>query len=204
MSIDKNKKDYSKGKIYCIRNSVNDDIYIGSTCQTLSQRMALHRYDSIKPNRQNTRVYKQMSEHGRDKYFIELIEDYPCENIYQLQKREGQLIREMKPALNIKVPTRTSEEYKEEEKDRIQRYRQDYNQKNYQKHKTYREMNKEQNQEYSKAYREINREHILEKKRIYRENHREELREKARIYKQQNREEINRRRRKEYKHQLEI
>ena len=144
-------------------------------------------------------------------------EDKPAEGS-QTSKAQLELLKEtqnliktmqakalqMKPTLNIKVPTRTSEEYKEEEKDRIQRYRQDYNQKNYQKHKTYREMNKEQNQEYSKAYREINREHILEKKRIYRENHREELREKARIYKQQNREEINRRRRKEYKHQLEI
>ena len=61
MSADKNAKKYSKGKIYCIRNSLNDDIYIGSTCQTLRQRMALHRYDSIKPNRQNTKKYKQMS-----------------------------------------------------------------------------------------------------------------------------------------------
>ena len=39
----KSKKDYSLGKIYCIRNTTYDDTYIGSTCQTLSQRMALYR-----------------------------------------------------------------------------------------------------------------------------------------------------------------
>ena len=41
----KNTKDYSKGQIYCIRNSDTNDIYIGSTCQSLSQRMAQHRLD---------------------------------------------------------------------------------------------------------------------------------------------------------------
>ena len=82
-------------------------------CQALSQRMALHRYDSIKPNRQKTRIYKEMTDKGRDNFYIELIEDYPCENTYQLRKREGELIREMKPTLNIVVPTRTMEEYKE-------------------------------------------------------------------------------------------
>ena len=36
---------YRKGKIYCIRNHINDDIYIGSTKQTLSKRMSKHRSD---------------------------------------------------------------------------------------------------------------------------------------------------------------
>jgi predicted GIY-YIG superfamily endonuclease len=35
--------DYKNGKIYCIRNKINDDVYIGSTTQPLSQRMAKHR-----------------------------------------------------------------------------------------------------------------------------------------------------------------
>ena len=36
-------RDYTNGKIYCIRNNVDDDIYIGSTTQALSKRMAKHR-----------------------------------------------------------------------------------------------------------------------------------------------------------------
>ena len=52
-----------------------------------SQVYVLHRYDSSKSNRQNTRIYKEMTDKGRDNFYIELIEDYPCENIYQLRKK---------------------------------------------------------------------------------------------------------------------
>ena len=38
-------KDFKNGKIYCIRNTIDDDIYVGSTCQPLSKRMAKHRVD---------------------------------------------------------------------------------------------------------------------------------------------------------------
>lgn len=34
---------YSKGKIYKIINNITDDIYIGSTVNSLSQRLSLHR-----------------------------------------------------------------------------------------------------------------------------------------------------------------
>ena len=40
--------DYKSGKIYCIRNDINDEIYVGSTTQSLSQRMAKHRSDKKK------------------------------------------------------------------------------------------------------------------------------------------------------------
>ena len=41
-------KDFQKGKICCIRNNVNNDIYVGSTCQPLSKRMAKHRSDTTR------------------------------------------------------------------------------------------------------------------------------------------------------------
>ena len=34
----RNNKDYTKGKIYIIRNSENDLTYIGSTCQNTSAK----------------------------------------------------------------------------------------------------------------------------------------------------------------------
>ena len=37
-----------KPKIYCIRNHIDDQIYLGSTCQSLSKRMAYHRQDAKK------------------------------------------------------------------------------------------------------------------------------------------------------------
>ena len=41
-------------------------------------------------------------------FYIELVEDYPCENHYQLRKREGELIREMKPTVNKQIECRTA------------------------------------------------------------------------------------------------
>ena len=38
-----NQKDYKNGKIYCIRNNIDDDLYVGSTTQPLCKRMAKHR-----------------------------------------------------------------------------------------------------------------------------------------------------------------
>ena len=54
-------KDYSKGKIYVVRNNIDGRIYIGSTCKTLSLRMGQHRAQS-KRECLNTIMYKTMRE----------------------------------------------------------------------------------------------------------------------------------------------
>ena len=105
-------RDYNNGKIYCIRNHVNDKIYVGSTCQSLSKRMAYHRDDCMKSNRYNTLIYKMMRDLGRDNFYIELIEEYPCEDSNQLTRREGELMRDLKASLNQVIAGRTRGEYK--------------------------------------------------------------------------------------------
>jgi len=37
------KVDYSKGKIYKITNDFNNDIYVGSSCDTLIKRFSYHK-----------------------------------------------------------------------------------------------------------------------------------------------------------------
>ena len=34
---------YENGKVYCIRNNCDTDVYVGHTTQTLSKRMQKHR-----------------------------------------------------------------------------------------------------------------------------------------------------------------
>ena len=85
----RNNKDYTKGKIYIIRNSQNDLTYIGSTCQTLAQRMAQHRRDMKYPKRQQYKLYQAMNELGVDAFYIELLEDYPCQKKEELLKKGG-------------------------------------------------------------------------------------------------------------------
>ena len=85
--------DYSKGKIYKILNSIDDEIYVGSTIKTLSQRMASHR--SLANFNPYNKLYKHMIDIGIDKFYIELVENYPCNDVYELRAREGYYIREI-------------------------------------------------------------------------------------------------------------
>ena len=68
--------DYKKGKIYQIKNTIDDDIYVGSTTNTLEGRMKGHKgsaqYTKCK---QHCQLYKKMNEYGFDKFFVELIEE---------------------------------------------------------------------------------------------------------------------------------
>ena len=133
---------YSTGKIYCIRNHIDEQIYVGSTCQSLSKRMAYHRQDAKKANRQTTLIYPLMLKYGIENFYIELLEECPCENSNQLEKREGELMRELKASLNQKVAGRTMEEYKVECADKIKKAKsvsdKKYAEKKQEKMKAYR------------------------------------------------------------------
>ena len=54
--------DYSKGKIYKILNTIDDDIYVGATCETLGQIMAKHR--ATRKANQHYTLYTHMNELG--------------------------------------------------------------------------------------------------------------------------------------------
>ena len=102
--------DYANGKIYKILNTVDDSCYIGSTTQALSKRMVWHRDALRNPKVNHRSLYAKMTERCVDNFFIELIEDCPCENVEQLRKREGELIRQF-GTLNKKIEGRSKKEY---------------------------------------------------------------------------------------------
>ena len=142
-------KDFKNGKIYCIRNTVDDDIYVGSTTQPLSKRMSKHRCD-VKGYKQNRKLYAKMNELGIDSFYIELIEEYPCDNVEQLRKREGHFIREIS-TLNQHVAGRSGADWYAEHKDILK-----------EKHKYYREKNIEHCIEVMKKYQSENNDKIKE------------------------------------------
>ena len=80
--------DYSNGKIYKIWSAQTERIYVGSTTQSLSKRMAAHRYD-MKINRNTSSKIILAYPDAR----IELIESFPCNNSDELNAREGYWIR---------------------------------------------------------------------------------------------------------------
>ena len=159
---------YQEGKIYKIYNTVNDEIYIGSTTRKLCERMADHRRPSNIKNHENLPIYKAFIEHGIEHFFIELIEKCPCNDKEELHKKEGEYIREFKPSLNMFIAGRTNKQWIQ---DNTEHFRN--------KQKEYRETNKEHRALVSKMYYERNKEKLLEINKKYRENNKEVLKQKA-------------------------
>ena len=121
-------QDFGKGKIYKITNDYNDDVYVGSTCDLLTKRFSNHKNDSKNDKKQGRPIYKLMNEIGFERFRIELIEEYQCQDKYQLRQREGHFIREL-GTLNQRIAGRTrqeddrkeySKEYRENNKEHYQ------------------------------------------------------------------------------------
>ena len=85
---------YQNVKIYKITNTINDDIYIGSTIRDLKKRMIEHisKYKKRINNRYNA-VFTMFDICGFENCNIELIKDYPCNSKNELEVEEGKNIR---------------------------------------------------------------------------------------------------------------
>jgi hypothetical protein len=157
--------DYLNGKLYTIRSHQTDKVYVGSTTQTLSVRMAGHRKDF---KRYNKGLYSYVSSFELLKYddaYIELIELYPCNSKVELDRGEGVYIRQM-DCVNKNIAGRTRTEWIEENKEGIKEYQKEYRQNNKEKiaelNKQHYQDNKEYYNEYNKKYKQDNRERIKE------------------------------------------
>ena len=198
-------RDYKNGKIYCIRNYITDDIYIGSSCEKyLSKRWVKHKSNINYDRDKNMPLYQKMRELGVENFYIELIENYPCESQDQLRAREGHYIREM-ATLNKRIETRTEKEWREDNKEYMQEWRKQHYQENKteidekakkyaeenpdkvkQQKKDYYERNKEQIKEYGKEYRKENEELVKERKKDYYERNKEYVKAKTKAYREEN------------------
>ena len=133
--------DYQNGKIYTIRcRSDNTLIYVGSTIATLSRRLAEHRSTS---KTSNQKLYQSVNGNWSD-WYIELYEEFPCDNKQQLNKREGEITREI-GNLNYQIAGRTNKEWYNDNKEKKKKYYEDNKEIITTKHKIYYEKNKEKN-----------------------------------------------------------
>jgi hypothetical protein len=162
MEATKTDNKYSKAKIYTVRSHRTEQFYIGSTIQQLHKRLHGHRLSyKYTPNHYVTcfEILKF------DDNYIELLEDYPCENINQLLRREGELIRLHKNnAVNVTISGRT--------------------------HKEYYQDNKAVWQAKQKTRYEENKVDILEKQKDYYSKHTEIFKIKNKAYRDEKKEEI--------------
>ena len=104
-----------------------------------------------------------MNEIGFERFRIQLIENFHCEDKYQLRQKEGEYIRKI-GTLNKLMAGRTDQEYREENKEKIKEINKKYFQNNKEKllnyQKEYKIKNEEKLKKRDKEYREINKEKI--------------------------------------------
>ena len=165
---------YENAKIYKLWCIETDLIYIGSTCNPLYKRF----YDHKRPtgNRCNSTKLFELSNDVK----IELIEEYPCKNKMELNKREGEHIRLNKEiCVNTKKPFVTTEEKKETQQ-------------------LFRNKNKDSKKIYNKEYQLNNRDKFRNGNRKHYEKNKKIISEKTRIRYEENKEQINIRRRELY------
>ena len=101
---------YQNSKIYKIVCQETNEVYYGSTCQTLTQRLYQHIADS-KTNSNITSKRIIM----RNNYKMELVENFPCETKAELNKREG-FYQSNNPCVNKNVAGQTYKEWLQTDK----------------------------------------------------------------------------------------
>jgi hypothetical protein len=105
---------YNNGKIYTIRcRTDNNLIYVGSTIQPLHKRFHGHKMKLLNGGYNHRFLYNKMNDLGIDNFYIELYENYNCNSKEELNRREGEVIREI-GNLNHTIAGRTKPEREKE------------------------------------------------------------------------------------------
>lgn len=113
--------DYKNGKIYKIIDNSYTKMYIGSTTQPLSKRFWFHKgsYKSwLKNNKYKNSSFDLFDEFGIENCKIELIENYPCNSKEELERKEGEHIKNNN-CVNKVIAGRTKKEHYEDNKDKL-------------------------------------------------------------------------------------
>ncbi len=109
---------YRRGQIYTIRCRYDDSlVYVGSTIQPLAKRMSSHRNNIGKEEKRTTTLTRAVNGDW-DNWYIELYENYPCNNKQELERREGEVIRQI-GTINKFIAGRTKKEYYEDNRDKL-------------------------------------------------------------------------------------
>ena len=174
---------YIEGKIYTI-TCKDGAVYVGSTIETLKVRFGRHKS-------KDTKCYMYKYIHNNydgdwSKCKIKLYENYPCNNEYELNRREGNIIR-LFGTINKQIAGRTDKEWYEDNREIILEKKKEYYEDN-------KEIILEKRKEYKKGYYEDNKETILEKKKEYYEENKEIIAERNKRYYEENKEIINEKR----------
>jgi hypothetical protein len=149
------------------------DCYVGHTTSFV-KRKNQHKTTCNNPNARghNVAIYKFIRNNGGwDNWSMVLIEECACKDVLDARKKEREYYEQLKASLNVRTPSRTQEEYVEDNKDKILDQKKKYYEENKdiitQRFKQYREQNRDKLVEHGRNYYKQNRDKLCEdKKRI--------------------------------------
>ena len=97
---------YENGKIYMITDIAMTKKYIGSTTESLKKRFERHKSkypQYLRGDADNTRSYWLFDEFGVENCKILLIKNFPCSSKEELEREEGNVIRESESTKRLLV-----------------------------------------------------------------------------------------------------
>ena len=99
-------KEVKRRTVYCITKKVSDDnydMYVGWTCQTLSERFSQHKYQSKTHFCKDSRFYHRFRDVGPDNWNIKPLFVYTCSED-EMKQFEKKWIEILDADLNVKSP----------------------------------------------------------------------------------------------------
>ncbi len=153
------------GQIYRIYSESTDLVYIGSTTKTLSDRFSQHKCDYSTWQKGSYPYVTSFAIFKIGNAKIELIENFTCNDVKELRKREGEIIKTTPNCVNKQIAGRTSKEYYIDHREKLL--------------------------EKSTRYYDVNRDTVKEKVTKYQEANRDKINKKHAQYYQKNKDKIN-------------
>jgi DNA repair exonuclease SbcCD ATPase subunit len=177
--------DYSKCCIYKIEHIENENLlYVGhTTC--FNKRKGLHKTSSQNALRKsyNIKLYQMIRNNGGFEMFKMIeIEKYSCNDKREAERRENEIMKELKTTMNTMKSFLTDEDKKEYKKEGKQNNKEKVKEQDYRYYKN--------NKEKFKEYYENNKEIIKEREKEYREDNKDKLQNKHKKYYQDNKEKV--------------
>ena len=161
------KIDYSKTIIYkFVCNDLNiKDIYVGATTDMIRRKAKHKSVCNCESNKSyNCKVYQLIRNNGGFNNWTMLqIENFPCNNKMESDVRERYWLELLGSNMNMKIPSRTQEEYQEVNKEVLKERQKQYYQVNNDNIKKYQEHYREVNKERQQLYKEANKEQLNKK-----------------------------------------
>jgi len=170
---------YQNGKIYVITSKLDRTMkYIGSTCNSLSMRLANHRAASKLDKNKNLKIYEYFNNVGWINAEISLLEACPCKSKMELLMKEREFKDKLNPPLNIRNPFRSEEEKMQYDRQFHKQHYKQHTEEIKQQMKQYYKKHAEEIKQHQKQYDMQN----AEKKKKYYKEHAEKIKQQMKKY----------------------